>query len=245
MAVLEPGPPRGSRRRARTTRLRRLPLPGSRLRGADRGEAGAGRGRAAPHRRASPSRRSSRSCPRRRSSTTATSSSTRSRDAVGPALGFHKAGRWDEVLEVERCWLTTELGNAIRNACATGRARSRLPATTRRTQRGLPAAPRRPGGRNTGQALVQLVTAPGERFERGPAGRGAAPLPRGALDPLVGQRDARRGDEPADAGCSGARTRSRRSPVRPALPRAPERLPPDEHRDGRARLRAGARVRRR
>src|SRR5918912_4428515 len=34
----------------------------------------------------------------------------------GPALGFHKARRWDEVLEVERCWLTTELGNSIRNA---------------------------------------------------------------------------------------------------------------------------------
>src|SRR5215208_2836776 len=25
----------------------------------------------------------------------------------GPALGFHQAGRWDEVLEVEKCWLTT------------------------------------------------------------------------------------------------------------------------------------------
>src|SRR5581483_6453202 len=32
----------------------------------------------------------------------------------GPALGFHRAGRWDEVLDVERCWLTTDLGNAIR-----------------------------------------------------------------------------------------------------------------------------------
>ena len=29
----------------------------------------------------------------------------------GPALGFHKAGRWDEVLEIEKCWLTTDLGN--------------------------------------------------------------------------------------------------------------------------------------
>src|SRR5438128_1962188 len=29
----------------------------------------------------------------------------------GAALGFHQAGRWDEVLEVERCWLTTDLGN--------------------------------------------------------------------------------------------------------------------------------------
>src|SRR5215218_11311957 len=34
----------------------------------------------------------------------------------GPALGFHQAGRWDEVLEVEKCWLTTDLGNAVRNA---------------------------------------------------------------------------------------------------------------------------------
>jgi 23S rRNA (uracil1939-C5)-methyltransferase len=34
----------------------------------------------------------------------------------GPTLGFHKAGRWDEVLEVEKCWLTTDVGNAIRNA---------------------------------------------------------------------------------------------------------------------------------
>src|SRR5262249_57447718 len=34
----------------------------------------------------------------------------------GPALGFHRAGRWDEVLEIERCWLTDELGNGIRDA---------------------------------------------------------------------------------------------------------------------------------
>src|SRR5689334_20955421 len=33
----------------------------------------------------------------------------------GPTLGFHKAGRWDEVLEIEKCWLTTDLGNDIRN----------------------------------------------------------------------------------------------------------------------------------
>src|SRR6266511_2788719 len=34
---------------------------------------------------------------------------------AGPALGFHRAGRWDEVLEIERCWLTTDLGNALRH----------------------------------------------------------------------------------------------------------------------------------
>ena len=39
--------------------------------------------------------------------------------------------------------------------------------------------------------LVQLVTAAGERFDRDELRRGAAPLPRGALDPLVGQRHAR------------------------------------------------------
>src|SRR5881227_3073764 len=34
----------------------------------------------------------------------------------GPALGFHKAGRWDEVLDIRRCWLTTDVGNAVRDA---------------------------------------------------------------------------------------------------------------------------------
>ena len=29
----------------------------------------------------------------------------------GPELGLHRAGRWDEVLGIERCWLTTDLGN--------------------------------------------------------------------------------------------------------------------------------------
>src|SRR5919109_4554468 len=35
---------------------------------------------------------------------------------AGLGLGFHRAGRWDEVLDIERCWLTTDLGNAVRNA---------------------------------------------------------------------------------------------------------------------------------
>src|SRR5436305_9049882 len=34
----------------------------------------------------------------------------------GPTLGLHKAGRWEEVLEIEKCWLTTDLGNPIPNA---------------------------------------------------------------------------------------------------------------------------------
>ena len=34
----------------------------------------------------------------------------------GPVLGFHRAGRWDEVLDIRECWLTTELGNGVRDA---------------------------------------------------------------------------------------------------------------------------------
>src|SRR5207253_8852163 len=34
----------------------------------------------------------------------------------GPTLGFHKAGRWDEGLDIERCWQTTDLGTVIRDA---------------------------------------------------------------------------------------------------------------------------------
>src|SRR6266508_2709713 len=89
------------------------------------------------------------------------------RTPSGPALGFHKAGRWDEVLEVERCWLTTDLGNAIREAVrkwARGRA---LVAYDQAEHTGFLRHLVVREGRNTGQALVQLVTGPGERFETG------------------------------------------------------------------------------
>jgi 23S rRNA (uracil1939-C5)-methyltransferase len=85
----------------------------------------------------------------------------------GPALGFHKAGRWDEVLEVERCWLTTELGNAIRNAVRDWSREEGLEPYDQGTQSGYLRHLVVREGRNTGQALVQLVTAPGERFETG------------------------------------------------------------------------------
>src|SRR5438128_4569273 len=85
----------------------------------------------------------------------------------GPALGFHKAGRWDEVLEIERCWLTTELGNAIRNAVRDWAREEGLPAYDQVTGEGYLRHLVVREGRNTGQALVQLVTARGDRFERG------------------------------------------------------------------------------
>src|SRR6266568_2040250 len=86
---------------------------------------------------------------------------------AGPALGFHRAGRWDEVLEIERCWLTTDLGNAIRNEVREWARGERLVAYDQTEQTGYLRHLVVREGRNTGQVLVQLVTAAGERFDTG------------------------------------------------------------------------------
>ena len=85
----------------------------------------------------------------------------------GPTLGFHKAGRWDEVLEIEKCWLTTDLGNAIRNAVRDWARGDRLVAYDQADQTGYLRHLVVREGRNTGQALVQLVTGPGEKYDTG------------------------------------------------------------------------------
>jgi len=85
----------------------------------------------------------------------------------GPALGFHKAGRWDEVLEVERCWLTDDVGNRIRAAVRDWAREEGLEAYSQADGTGYLRHLVVRQGRNTGQALVQLVTAKGERFETG------------------------------------------------------------------------------
>ena len=81
--------------------------------------------------------------------------------AEGVGLGFHKAGRWDEVLDIERCWLTTDLGNAIREAVKAWANEQRLSAFDQETHEGYFRHLVVREGRNTGQALVVLVTAPG------------------------------------------------------------------------------------
>jgi 23S rRNA (uracil1939-C5)-methyltransferase len=85
----------------------------------------------------------------------------------GPALGFHKAGRWDEVLEVERCWLADDVGNRIRDAVRGWAREEGLEAYSQEDQTGYLRHLVVRQGRNSGQALVQLVTAKGERFETG------------------------------------------------------------------------------
>src|SRR5436305_4646571 len=85
----------------------------------------------------------------------------------GAGLGFHKAGRWDEVLDIEKCWLTTDVGNGIREAVRTWAREEGLEAYDQADGTGYLRNLVVREGRNTGQALVQLVTAPGEKFERG------------------------------------------------------------------------------
>ena len=85
----------------------------------------------------------------------------------GPTLGFHKAGRWDDVLEVDRCWLTTDLGDAIRNTVREWARGERLLAYDQADQTGYLRHLIVREGRNTGQVLVQLVTAAGEKFDMG------------------------------------------------------------------------------
>jgi len=85
----------------------------------------------------------------------------------GVELGFHRAGRWDEVIGIEECLLTTELGNGIRLAVRDWAREEQLDAYDQGTGEGYLRHLVVREGRNTGQALVVLVTAPGERFESG------------------------------------------------------------------------------
>lgn len=80
----------------------------------------------------------------------------------GPALGFHKAGRWDEVLAIDRCHLTGELGNAVREAVNRWARRSGLAAYDQAAHEGFLRHLVFREGRNTDEALVVLVTAPGD-----------------------------------------------------------------------------------
>ena len=109
-----------------------------------------------------------------------------------------------------------------------GSRRGPCARTTRRRRRGYLRHLVVREGRNTGQALVVLVTAPGELGGGERARRGATPVPGGALDPLGRERIPGRGHEPAHDAPVG-RGGDRGGDPRPALPPSPERLPADEH----------------
>jgi 23S rRNA (uracil1939-C5)-methyltransferase len=85
---------------------------------------------------------------------------------AGPALGLHQAGRWDEVLEIERCWISSDLMNTLRDAVRDWARAEKLEPYDQAEHTGYLRHLVLREGRNTEQVLVQLVTAPGERFDR-------------------------------------------------------------------------------
>jgi len=85
----------------------------------------------------------------------------------GVELGFHRAGRWDAVVGIDECLLTTEVGNEIRLAVREWAREEQLEPYDQATGSGYLRHLVVREGRNTGQALIVLVTAPGERFETG------------------------------------------------------------------------------
>ncbi len=85
----------------------------------------------------------------------------------GVDLGFHRAGRWDEVIGIEECLLTTDLGNSVRLAVREWAREDKLESYDQGTGQGYLRHFVYREGRNTGQVLALLVTAPGERFEPG------------------------------------------------------------------------------
>jgi 23S rRNA (uracil1939-C5)-methyltransferase len=84
----------------------------------------------------------------------------------GLVLGFHRAGRWDEIVDVDECLLTTDVGNAIRLAVRDWAREEGLEPYDQETQSGYLRHLVVREGRNTGEVLVLLVTAPGERFDQ-------------------------------------------------------------------------------
>jgi 23S rRNA (uracil1939-C5)-methyltransferase len=81
-------------------------------------------------------------------------------------LGFHAAGRWDTVLQIDECLLTSDLGNNLRNAVRAWAIEDKLSAYDQREHKGYLRHLMLREGRNTGEMLVQLVTNKGERFDR-------------------------------------------------------------------------------
>jgi 23S rRNA (uracil1939-C5)-methyltransferase len=80
----------------------------------------------------------------------------------GPVLGFHKAGRWDEVIDIAECWLTTDLGSRFGGVVPVWVPETGLRAYDQAEGTGYLRHLVYREGRNTGQVMLQLVTAPGE-----------------------------------------------------------------------------------
>lgn len=80
----------------------------------------------------------------------------------GPDLGFHRAGRWDEVLAITGCHIASDEVNAIRAATRDWARSTGLSVYDQREHTGYLRHLLVREGRNTGESLVVLVTGPGD-----------------------------------------------------------------------------------
>ena len=210
--LLAPGPDRVEARLRPFPGLRRLPLPGSRLRRAARDEGGAGARRARPARRHRRAAARADRPGRVAVSATATSSSTRSRPrptgrrsaSTAPAAGT-------------RCSRSSAASSrptsATRSAtpCGTGRARRGSSPYGQATADGLSPAPRRAGGPEHGPGAR-----PARHRARARSSRPATSSRCCAASRRCARSTGRSTTSPAEVTnlptrCSGARMRSRRS----------------------------------
>ena len=79
----------------------------------------------------------------------------------GPSLGFHRAGRWDELVPVETCHIASAAGNDVRRAFERWAREAELRVYDGATGEGYLRHLVVREGAHTGQLLATLVTAPG------------------------------------------------------------------------------------
>lgn len=100
-------------------------------------------------------------------------------------LGFHRRGRWDEVVDINPCLLATEAGNAAREAVRAWAVDEGIEPYDQRAQTGFLRHVVVREGVLTGQLLVTVVTAPGPDGSDDVVNRLADRLPQ-QLPGLVG-----------------------------------------------------------
>jgi 23S rRNA (uracil1939-C5)-methyltransferase len=76
-------------------------------------------------------------------------------------LGFHRRGRWDEVVDIDACLLATAAGNAARETVRAWAQELGIPPYDQRAQTGMLRHVVVREGIATGELLVTVVTAPG------------------------------------------------------------------------------------
>lgn len=79
----------------------------------------------------------------------------------GLVLGFHRRGRWDEVIDLDACMLATPRGNAVRDTVRAWAVAAGIAGYDQRHQTGQLRHLVVREGVGTGELLVTVVTAPG------------------------------------------------------------------------------------